>query len=435
MSQTEYVQYVLALVARMLSDDKTRAAHFLAVEKKDDDDKAQGGGGGGGEAYAVFLRLLAAPDWFTREKAMFCLTRLIDQRPARDKGLRFSEDGEPATPAGVAAVRLSRWLCQELSADPPFHPQRAVPSCVTALASLLSIREVRPVATRAGAARAIAPLLKVAAGPHNVQELYEAGLCAWLLTFHPPACDAMARCGVIRGLMEVAGAAAKEKVVRVATLALRNLASATGARETRGEEEGGAGSDETRTAGDGGGGGGVGVSGVVGVSLVAQESALRKLVQNLWLRDFHDEELLSALADLEDGVLARRQEASSWDRYRAEGTSGALDWTAAHTDEGFWRENASKLTDNNCQLLRMLVAAASDPGAEPRTLAVVCHDLGEFATHYPAGRFLVQDLKGKDCAMRLLAHADDEVRKQALLCTQKLLVQKWQFLGGEVSSA
>ena len=112
MSQTEYVQYVLALVARMLSDDKTRAAHFLAVEKKDDDDKAQGGGGGGGEAYAVFLRLLAAPDWFTREKAMFCLTRLIDQRPARDKGLRFSEDGEPATPAGVAAVRLSRWLCQ-----------------------------------------------------------------------------------------------------------------------------------------------------------------------------------------------------------------------------------------------------------------------------------------------------------------------------------
>ena len=120
MSQTEYVQYVLALVARMLSDDKTRAAHFLAVEKKDDDDKGQGGGGG--EAYAVFLRLLAAPDWFTREKAMFCLTRLIDQRPARHKGLRFSEDGEPATPAGVAAVRLSRWLCQELSADPPFHP-------------------------------------------------------------------------------------------------------------------------------------------------------------------------------------------------------------------------------------------------------------------------------------------------------------------------
>ena len=67
MSQTEYVQYTLALVTRMLSDDKTRASHFLAVEKKkDDDDKAQGGGGG--EAYAVFLRLLAAPDWFTARR-------------------------------------------------------------------------------------------------------------------------------------------------------------------------------------------------------------------------------------------------------------------------------------------------------------------------------------------------------------------------------
>ena len=29
--------------------------------------------------------------------------------------------------------------------------------------------------------------------------------------------------------------------------------------------------------------------------------------------------------------------------------------------------------------------------------------------------------------MRLLTHADDEVRKQALLCTQKLLVANWQF--------
>ena len=77
-------------------------------------------------------------------------------------------------------------------------------------------------------------------------------------------------------------------------------------------------------------------------------------------------------------------------------------------------------------------------GADARTLAVACHDLGEFATHYPAGRFLVHDLKGKECAMRLLAHANDEVRKQALLCTQKLLVAKWRFLdgpgGGEVTA-
>ena len=40
--------------------------------------------------------------------------------------------------------------------------------------------------------------------------------------------------------------------------------------------------------------------------------------------------------------------------------------------------------------------------------------------------------------MALLTHADPDVRKHALLCTQKLLVAKWQFLdrpgGGEVTA-
>jgi hypothetical protein len=31
--------------------------------------------------------------------------------------------------------------------------------------------------------------------------------------------------------------------------------------------------------------------------------------------------------------------------------------------------------------------------------------------------------------MRLMVHADGEVRKQALLCTQKLLVANWKFIG------
>lgn len=149
---------------------------------------------------------------------------------------------------------------------------------------------------------------------------------------------------------------------------------------------------------------------------------------NLKLRDFTDEELTGALTDLEEGVLVRRKEASSWERYQREVLSGSLEWSAAHTDEGFWRENASKLTDNNCRLLRVLVKLL-EASQEPRTLAVACHDLGEFATHYPAGRFLVQDIGGKEHAVRLMAHGDGEVRKQALLSTQKLLVANWKFIG------
>ena len=131
----------------MLADDKTRAAHFLSAEKKNDDGEKKNDDGAGARAHAVFLGLLASPDWFTREKAVFCLTRLIDQRPARDKklGLR-AEDREGAedvvlneneSVAGAATIRLVRWLCRELTAPAPSHTTRAVPACVAALASLL----------------------------------------------------------------------------------------------------------------------------------------------------------------------------------------------------------------------------------------------------------------------------------------------------------
>ena len=257
--------------------------------------------------------------------------------------------------------------------------------------------------------------------------LYEATLCVWLLTFHPPALVAMARGGTVGGLMEVARTAAKEKVVRVAVLALRNIAEGVeggdaATRGARGGDASGSGSGSTSS------GGGVG-DGSTSHELVAlDEAALKRIVENLKLKGFADEELAGALVDLEEGVLVRHKEASSWERYRAELLSGSLTWAAAHTDEGFWRESAAKLTENNCQLLRVLVKIM-EASTEPRSLAVACHDLGEFATHYPAGRFLAQDMGGKEHAMRLLTHADDEVRKQALLCTQKLLVANWQFIG------
>ncbi|ABO96372.1 F-ATPase family transporter: protons (vacuolar), partial [Ostreococcus lucimarinus CCE9901] len=104
---------------------------------------------------------------------------------------------------------------------------------------------------------------------------------------------------------------------------------------------------------------------------------------------------------------------------RDEVMSGSLEWSAAHKDEGFWRECATKLTDNNCQILRVLIKLIDGSEAmDPKTLAVACNDIGEFAVHYPAGRFLANDLGGKEHSMRLMSHEDDEVRKSALQCVQ-----------------
>ena len=462
MSHQDTADYVLALIVEMLAEDKAHAAHFHRAP-----------GASEGDAYADLFRVLAKPHWFAQEKALFSLARLVEGRLAKDLGLSAvaaacGGDAAPsvaAAPMGVAAqtiVQLVQWCCAQLSS--PSHPTRAVPSVVSALAALLSVRDVRPLVTHSGGVELLAPLLFASSvrsstlssategraepnpnlnsrgpggapraspraeggepGPRrDVQLLYEVSLCAWLLTFHAPALAAMRRSTFAEGLVDVAKRATKEKVARVAVLALRNLAE--GAPTRAGAPAGAA---ERRGSGDDAGPSSRERSGAAlrGVD----ERALAKLVQNLQQRGFADEELTGALGDLERGAAARARDASSWDSYVAELESGALVWSAAHSDEGFWRECASRLTDNNCALLRTLVTVLQS-SRDAATLAVACHDLGEFATHYPAGRFLVADIGGKAKAMALLTHADPDVRKHALLCTQKLLVANWQFIGRE----
>lgn len=469
-SHQDTADYVLALIVEMLAEDKTRAAHFHRAP-----------GANEGDAYADLFRVLAKPHWFAQEKALFCLARLVEGRLAKDLGLSAvaaacGGDAVPsatAAPMGVAAqtlVQLVQWCCAQLRK--PSHPKRAVPSVVSALAALLGVRDVRPLVTHSGGVELLAPLLfssSVAsstlssaaegrndshnprdgsrddagadAGPRrDVQLQYEVSLCAWLLTFHAPALAAMRRGAFAEGLVEVAKKATKEKVARVAVLALRNIAEgvASAARPSD------ASCEDRRGSGSGAGPGpsperaetvSLSVSGSVSVLRGVDERALAKLVANLQQRGFADEELTGALADLERGAVSRARDASSWESYVAELRGGSLHWSAAHSDEGFWRECASRLTDNNCELLRVLVTVLTSSASSAATLAVACHDLGEFATHYPAGRFLVADVGGKARAMALLTHADPDVRKHALLCTQKLLVANWQFIGRENGEA
>lgn len=80
--------------------------------------------------------------------------------------------------------------------------------------------------------------------------------------------------------------------------------------------------------------------------------------------------------------------------------------------------------------------------------SVACWDLGEFARLHPRGRMLeekknflsfflkilffifsiLQQIGVKYPLMELMDHKDSEVRKQALLAVQKLLVTHWEYL-------
>ncbi len=61
---------------------------------------------------------------------------------------------------------------------------------------------------------------------------------------------------------------------------------------------------------------------------------------------------------------------------------------SARSQEQFWRENAGHFKEKDFQILRVLVKLL-EAGREPRTLAVACHDLGQFITYYPGGKGVV----------------------------------------------
>ena len=129
------------------------------------------------------------------------------------------------------------------------------------------------------------------AGPRrDVQLQYEVSLCAWLLTFHAPALAAMRRGAFAEGLMEVAKRATKEKVARVAVLALRNIAEGVASAARSSDDA----SREDRRGSVSAPGPGLPREPTVRILCLfcgASTSALAKLVANLQQRSFADEEL------------------------------------------------------------------------------------------------------------------------------------------------
>ena len=101
----------------------------------------------------------------------------------------------------------------------PSQPSRSVPVAVQCLARLLREAPARALFMRASGASLLAPLLRSAtsgsgaaqAAPSH-QLLYEAGLCAWQLTFYHPAAQAMASSRITPALVNLARHAQKEKV-------------------------------------------------------------------------------------------------------------------------------------------------------------------------------------------------------------------------------
>merc|ERR1719429_234932 len=247
-------------------------------------------------------------------------------------------------------------------------------------------------------------LVNVLAGRVNFQLQYQLSFCLWVLTFNSGIAEKMNKLGVIPILADILADVQKEKVSRIILAVFRNLLEKPDERELVKENC---------------------------ISMV-QCKVMRQL-EFLEQRKFDDEDIQADIEFLKEKMEASLQDLSSYDEYLTEVRSGRLEWSPVHRSEKFWRENAAKLNDKNYELLRILITLLEST-KEPLVLSVACFDLGEYVRHYQRGKHVLETLGGKTMVMALLSHDDPNVRYEALLAVQKLMVHNWEYLGRQVEN-
>jgi len=155
------------------------------------------------------------------------------------------------------------------------------------------------------------------------------------------------------------------------------------------------------------------------------EGHVLEVVQGLEYEKWRDAELYDEIREMVALISHEVTEFSNFDRYERELQSGTLAWGFIHTSK-FWAENVMKFENNDFGALKKLAACLHSSDAV--TLAVACHDIGEFVALHPLGKRKIAQLAIKDRVMELMGSTGDDmrdVRREALLCCQKIMLNKW----------
>merc|ERR1712061_451701 len=226
--------------------------------------------------------------------------------------------------------------------------------------------------------------------------------CLWVMTFNTVIAEKLNKYGVIPILADILADVQKEKVSRIILAVFRNLIEKPLDREVVKENC---------------------------ISMV--QCKVLKQLEFLEQRKFDDEDIAADIEFLKEKMEESLQDLSSFDEYVTEVHSGRLEWSPVHRSEKFWRENADKMNEKNYELLKMLIHLL-ETSKDNLVLSVACFDLGEYVRHYGRGKHVLEQLGGKTLVMSLLTHADPNVRYEALLAVQKLMVHNWEYLGKKV---
>jgi len=220
--------------------------------------------------------------------------------------------------------------------------------------------------------------------------LYKCIFALWMLSFEPEGSVHFKEEEIIRKIRDVLTASRVEKVVRLSLTVLRNFLTHK----------------------------------VFAEHVV--ELGVLEVVQQLEFEKWRDAELYDEIRDMSQQISQQVQEMSNFDRYERELKEGQLKWGFIHSSK-FWSENVLKFEQNDFRALKMLASLLHSE--DLTTLAVACHDIGEFVSMHPLGKKMISNLQVKERVMELMGSVSPtyrEVRREALLCCQKIMLNKWQ---------
>ncbi|EGD77524.1 hypothetical protein PTSG_08622 [Salpingoeca rosetta] len=333
-----------------------------------------------------FLQKLEMPSLYIAHQSSRVIARLIEHgAPYEDKHIQT----------------YLNWLQKQLS----HQESSAVRLALAAVVSVLKVPRNRPLVAHS---RSFLDALKSLLHPSgHFQILYQTLACLWMLTFDASAVQSI-RFEVLHSLaitaVEIVKEAKKEKVTRVAFAFLRNCVENLEAKQS------------------------------LELSIAMVTHKLLPVVERLHRAAAHeDEELAEDVEFLLEKLRSCHDHMSSFDEYVAEVRSGELEWTPVHRSKKFWAENVLKFNDNKHELLKTVVSCLTSNN--PQTLAVAVHDCGQYVSHYPFGKKVLEDLSAKSKIIALMEHEDKQVKFEALIAVQKMVSDNWEFLGAQTKKA
>ncbi|XP_051879646.1 V-type proton ATPase subunit H isoform X2 [Pristis pectinata] len=371
-SKEQTVQYILTMIDDMLQENHQRVNIFFDYAKKTKN-----------TAWSYFLPMLNRQDLFTVHMA----ARIIAKLAAWGRELMEGSD----------LNYYFNWIKTQLSSQSSQYVQ-CVAGC---LQLMLRVNEYRFAWVEADGVNCIIAVINNKCG---FQLQYQMIFSFWLLAFSPQLCEHLRRLNIVPALSDILQESVKEKVTRIILATFRNLLEKSAERETHQE-----------------------------YALAMIQCKVLKQLENLEQQKYDDEDIADDIKFLLEKLGESVQDLSSFDEYSSELKSGRLEWSPVHKSEKFWRENAARLNEKNYELLKILTRLL-EVSDDPQVLAVAAHDVGEYVRHYPRGKRVIEQLGGKQLVMNHMHHEDQQVRYNALLAVQKLMVHNWEYLGKQLQS-